>query len=105
MARYTKVPIVRKINRKGEPGKRNYVNIKYPEIPLSVNDTYVYATQGDRFDILALQYYGDSSLWWVISTANGDLPQNSYYLPLDKQIRIPSDVAAIIANYNALNGI
>ena len=78
MARYTKVPIVRKINRKGEPGKRNYVNIKYPEIPLSVNDTYVYATQGDRFDILALQYYGDSSLWWVISTANGDLPQNSY---------------------------
>ena len=36
-------------------------------------DAYVYAEQGDRFDTLALQYYGNSEHWWVISIANEDL--------------------------------
>jgi hypothetical protein len=42
-------------------GKRYYSTTKYPDIPLSLNDIYVYTTQGDRFDILAQQYYNDSS--------------------------------------------
>ena len=86
-------------------GRRFKETTKYPDIPLSYNDIYVYTDEGDRFDILALQYYGDSSLWWVISTANENLPQNSYYLPLDIQIRIPSNVGAAVASYNNLNGI
>ena len=105
MARYSRVPITREIDKKGNLGKRTMKGVKYPDIPLSTEDTYVFASQGDRFDILALQYYGDSNLWWVISTANGELRQDSYYLPLDKQIRIPANVGAAVAAYNNLNGI
>ena len=57
------------------------------------------------FDTLALQYYGNSEHWWVISIANEDLRQDSYYLPLNQQIRIPSNIANIISQYNSLNGV
>ena len=105
MGRYTNTRIVRKNKPNLQPGVRNYVGTKYPQIPLSAQDTYVYAEQGDRFDTLALQYYSDSNHWWVISIANENLIQDSYYLPLDKQIRIPANIARIISQYNALNGI
>lgn len=84
-------------------GKRYYRGTKYPEIPLDQNDTYVYAEEGDRFDTLASQYYNDPSLWWIISIANNSLKQNSYYLPLNTQIRIPSNIAAIQSGFNLLN--
>ena len=79
-------------------GKRVYQNVKYPDIPLSENDIYVQSSQGDRFDILAQQYYNDSSLWWVISSANNDLPQDSLVIPLQQQIRIPANVGNIVNN-------
>lgn len=32
----------------------------------------VYTTvQGDRLDIIAGDYYGDGSLWWIIAAASG----------------------------------
>jgi hypothetical protein len=80
-----------------------YSNLKYPPIPLSLNDIYVITTAGDRLDLLANQYYQDSSLWWIISLANEDLPQNSLYLPLGTQLRIPSNVNSILNSYNELN--
>ena len=84
-------------------GKRVYQTSRYPEIPLSEDDIYVTTTQGDRFDILAFQYYQDESLWWVISIANEFLPQNSL-LPLEGvQLRIPSNVPGIISTFNRIN--
>lgn len=90
---------------KNTTGKRYYGTTKYPEIPLDFNDIYVYSTVGDRFDILAQQYYGDSTLWWVISIANTNLTQGSYFIPEGSQIRIPANIASIISRYNALNKI
>lgn len=84
-------------------GKRVYQNVKYPDIPLSENDIYVQSSQGDRFDILAQQYYGDSSLWWVISTANNDLPQDSLVIPLQQQIRIPANPSVAVELFESLN--
>ena len=84
-------------------GKRVYQNVKYPDIPLSENDIYVQSSQGDRFDILAQQYYGDSSLWWVISSANNDLPQDSLVIPLQRQIRIPANPSVVIELFESLN--
>ena len=95
--RYQNIPI-EKIN-----GKRVYQTVRYPEIPLNENDTYVYTTQGDRFDILAQQYYGDQSYWWVISIANASLLQNSLVVPEGIQIRIPFNLEGILASYNQLN--
>jgi len=102
-SRYQSISIEKIENLTKEPGKRYYKGTKYPEISLSQNDTYVYAEEGDRFDILALQYYGDSNLWWVISIANNSFKQNSYYLPLNTQIRIPSNISLIQSNFNLLN--
>jgi len=91
-----------------------YQTTKYPEVPLSDNDIYVYTTQGDRFDILANQYYGDQSLWWIISIANtavagtslpSDLPQDSLVIPEGKQIRIPANYAEVLNSFRALNSL
>jgi phage tail protein X len=106
MNRYQKIPKT-KID-----GKLVYVTSRYPEVPLSNNDIYVYTTQGDRFDVLAQQYYGDSSLWWVISTANtgnagyntlANFPQNSLIIPEGIQIRIPANYALVVQNFNIVN--
>ena len=104
MGRYTRNRVLTKVNPNGTRGIRYYRGVKYPEIALSPDDIYVYAEEGDRFDILSNNYYSDSSLWWIISSANPSLPQDSYYLPLGIQIRIPSNIGAIQSAYNKLNG-
>jgi phage tail protein X len=93
-------------------GNLVYQTSRYPEIPLSPNDIYVYTTQGDRFDVLAQQYYKNSSLWWVISIANTgnagadtltSLPQNTLVIPQGIQIRIPANYANVITDFNTIN--
>jgi len=101
--RYQPIKLIKTPDLTKKDSKLYYSGTKYPQIPLSYNDSYVYGEEGDRFDTLALEYYGDPDLWWVISIANNSFTQNSYYVPLNVQIRIPSDVAAIIAAFNRLN--
>jgi phage tail protein X len=97
MNRYQNIPKI-KID-----GNLVYQTSRYPEVQLSVNDIYVYTTQGDRFDILAQQYYKDSSLWWVISIANNDLNQSTLIIPEGIQIRIPANYSNVVRNFNAIN--
>lgn len=108
MNRYQNSPIIR-INN-----KVLYATSRYPEIPLSNNDIYVYTVSGDRFDILANKYYKDSSLWWIISIANtavagtslpSDLPQDSLLIPEGSQIRIPADYTNIVNEFKNINKI
>jgi hypothetical protein len=106
MGRYTQIPIrkVKKQKYKTVAGKRYYGTTKYPQIPLNFQDTYVITQIGDRFDILAQQYYGNPSYWWIISTANESLNQSSLYIKPGLQIRIPSQLGAVLSQFNALNG-
>ena len=98
MNRYQNIPKT-KIDK-----KLVYVTSRYPEVPVTSDDVYVYSVQGDRFDVLAQQYYKDSSLWWVISIANtNQLPQNSLVIPEGLQIRIPAFYAGIINAFNRIN--
>ncbi len=98
MNRYQNIPTIKNRN-----GVSHYKNVIYPQIPLSSDDIYVISVNGDRFDLLVNQYYGDPSLWWVISIANSHIPQNSLYLPLETQIRIPVNYLDIVSNYYNLN--
>lgn len=91
-----------------------YQTTRYPEIPVLDSDIYVYTVQGDRFDVLANQYYNDQSLWWIISIANtavagtslpSDLPQDSLIIPEGIQIRIPANYAGILNSFKALNSL
>lgn len=88
---------------KNPEGIRYYKDVKYPRIPFSSDDIYVITVAGDRLDLLALDYYGDSSLWKIISIANEFLPQDSLYIEEGTQIRIPSNYSEIITDYNNLN--
>jgi phage tail protein X len=98
MNRYQGIPII-----KEDSGKRAYATSRYPEIPLSENDIYVYTTQDDRYDVLALSYYNDSSLWWVIAIANPSVGLSTLVIPEGVQIRIPNNVAAIVDEFRLIN--
>ena len=85
------------------PPRALYNTVFYPEIPLSISDIYVTSTDGDRWDVLAQQYYGDSTLWWLISIANDSLNQSSLYVTPGIQIRIPSNPEVILQQFRDLN--
>lgn len=86
--------------------KKRYLTLsKYPEIPLSEEDLYMYTNEGDRLDILANNYYKDSKLWWVLSVANPNLPKDSYFIPPGTQLRVPQDINSILVSYKKLNKI
>jgi len=75
----------------------------YPNIPLSATDVYVITTVGDRLDYLAYTYYKDSSLWWIISSANNNITKGSLFPVPGTQLRIPQDINAIVNQVNLYN--
>ena len=84
--------------------KRYYLNIKYPEIPLSFDDVYITTTSGDRLDNIAHQFYQDVDLWWIITTANPDvIRRDSFNLKPGIEIRIPQDIEIILEEFEELN--
>ena len=92
------------ISKRRNNNKRVYKNIKYPEIPLSVNDLYIMTTSGDRLDTLANQFYQDVDLWWIITTANPDvIRRDSFNLKPGIEIRIPQDIEIILEEFEELN--
>jgi phage tail protein X len=84
-------------------GKLVYKTVRYPEVPLSSEDIYVYTQQGDRFDILAKQFYQDSSLWWVIAIGNPQVTLGSLIIPEGIQLRIPAFPANVVNTYKTIN--
>jgi hypothetical protein len=87
-----------------ETGSLYYVTNVYPEIAPTDNDYYVITTVDDRLDLLAYDFYQDSSLWWIISSANA-LPGDSIYPPVGIQLRIPQDIQSILTTYNRVNNV
>ena len=83
-------------------GKVGYLPTLYPSVTLSNEDYYIIARDQDRMDLVAQDYYGDSTLWWVIAMAN-DLPGDTMYPPLGFQLRIPSDASRAIDQFEQLN--
>lgn len=97
-----RVSNIKIINERGK--NRYYKPIKYPEIPLSIDDLYVVTTSGDRLDLLADQFYGDVRLWWIISTANMDtIRRDSYSVKAGIEIRIPYNTQDILQEFEMLN--
>jgi len=76
----------------------------YPEIPLNENDIYVITDFGDRLDLLANQFYGDITLYWIIASANPDVIDfGSIFIKEGTQLRIPLDISEIMRSYNNIN--
>lgn len=73
-----------------DSGTKYYLNAIYPEIDFSEEDIYVVTTAGDRYDKLALQFYANSSYWWIIAAANALGESDSITVTPGTQIRIPA---------------
>lgn len=96
MNRYRNTPL----NKEGIPYRSTTM---YPDIPAHPDDTYVISTTGDRFDILASAYYNDSTLWWVIATANPSVDRSAINITAGVQIRIPYSKARILELFQTAN--
>ena len=103
MGRYTTLEILK--NPEVNEDKLHRKIPKYPVIPLAETDVYIITSQGDRYDLLALQMYKNIDLWWIISIANQTLPQNGLFIAEGTQIRIPVNIQNILSQYNELNNI
>jgi|TARA_R110000822_G_scaffold78048_5_gene187028 hypothetical protein len=84
-------------------GRRYFSTTKYPLIPPSEEDIYVYTTDEDRYDLLAYQYYQDPTLYWVILIGNPQLPQDTLSPPVGSQIRIPGNIQSVLTSFEKIN--
>ena len=107
MNRYQKIRKIRNENEfVGTIGDQYYRTTYYPQIPPQESDIYVETEFGDRLDLLANQFYGEVTLYWIISTANPNvLNLGSLFPPTGAQLRIPININAIVADYNKLNAL
>jgi nucleoid-associated protein YgaU len=85
MSRYNSIPVGKTVD--GTEYKQTTV---YVAPAASTQDYYVITTVGDRFDILAKQFYGDSDLWWIIASANPQVRKDTLFIEPGLQLRIPS---------------
>lgn len=89
---------------KTDTGRRYYTNSIYPDVPVDENDTYIITDSGDRYDLLAQQFYGDSSLWWVIASANVDVSKTDGMTTTPGiQLRIPANAQQVVFDYQEVN--
>lgn len=99
MNRFSKIGV--RTNREGKDYRTNTI---FPDITPTSQDIYVITTAGDRYDTLALDYYNDSTLWWIIAAAN-NRNRDSLVVRPGVQIRIPADKDSVIEEFNKLNAI
>jgi hypothetical protein len=85
-------------------GKDIYKPTYYPNIEFQENDNYIIIGTTDRLDIIAFDFYGDSTLWWAIAMVN-DLEGDSVFPPLGMYLRIPKNISGILTEYNQSNNI
>jgi|TARA_R100000030_G_scaffold32094_1_gene23664 hypothetical protein len=90
------------LNNKTKSGTIYKKNVIYPEIPLDQNDVYVISQYGDRYDTLAQEFYKDSELWWIISSAN-NYQKGSLNVTPGVQLRIPADKSAAVSLFEEVN--
>ena len=106
MPRYAQTPIIRPVTQISTVDQKlRYINVKYPTITLDPQDVYVYTVQGDRYDVMALTFYKDPDLWWIINRANPSQDSASLFPAVGSQIRIPSPfrLSSILSQYDLLN--
>jgi hypothetical protein len=89
--RYEVATIVNNSKKVENDGNIKYVRrlstVMYPDF-VTQDDTKILSQEGDRLDLLAKEFYGDESLWFVIAKAN-NLGKGSFNVPAGKVIRIP----------------
>ena len=89
-------------NAKFDPAKgRVFTSMYYPKIEVSPFDLYIITKETDRLDLLAMRYYRDVNLWWIIAHANQI--KGTFFMEPGTQLRIPMNIAQIFADLQTIN--
>ena len=104
--RYQDAKLLQNVKKLDSEGKEQHVRrlatIMYPEF-FTENDTRIISQDGDRLDLLAKEFYGDETLWYVIARAN-NLGKGSMYIPPGEIITIPYEdsigISEIMTEFN-----
>lgn len=106
-SRYDTCDVIRnskKVDSTGSTTKvRRLSSVFYPDYSNN-KDIYVISQLGDRLDVLALEYLGDETLWYVIARVN-NLGRGTLVIPPGTTIRIPyydgyTGIAALFNDFN-----
>ena len=97
MKRYNNIPIQSRYD-----GKKVYKTTIYPPIPKSPSDLQVISNEGDYLDTLALKYYSDPTLYWIIANAN-NIGKGRMSVEAGLTLRIPMDISGIVNQFNNVN--
>jgi len=82
MSRYSNNPLILFTEASGNKTFPIQRSVRYSELPHDVNDIYVYTTLGDRLD-----------------------SQNSLFVPVGTEIRIPYNISLAKTLFNTINRI
>jgi hypothetical protein len=88
--RYSKSSLNSKFNKKRNRDVKFKKTTMYKTVPKKNTDIYLIATQGDRCDLIAQEWYGDSRYWWFVARVNH---LNSMNIPVGTRLRIPKDLS------------
>lgn len=83
-------------------GKQVYKSTIYPVVKPSPSDILITASETDYLDTLANKYYKDPTLWWVIASVN-NIGKGRMSVDAGLQLRIPTNVIAILNEFKILN--
>ena len=97
MSRYQTIPQI-----KTDEGRTIYRQTYYPEIEVKEDDVYIITSYTDRLDLIAYDFWGSESFWWVVAMVN-DLECDSFFPPIGIQLRIPKNIGDIINRFNQEN--
>jgi nucleoid-associated protein YgaU len=75
----------------------------YPNLDTG-GDNMILSQPGDRLDLIAKEYYGDETFWFVIAVSN-NLGRGTLYVPPGTLLRIPryseySGIASLVQSFN-----
>lgn len=71
-----------------DDGTQRYESVRYPKFPNKISDQYIITKELDRLDLIAWDWYQDTTKWWVIARAN-NLPGGTLRVKAGTRLRIP----------------
>lgn len=102
-SRYQNISIIKNdTGLPSESGNLMYAPTYYPNIEPKSDDNYILTGTEDRLDLIAYDFYGDSTLWWVVAMVNR-LEGDSMYPPAGVYLRIPRNISELMNSYTKAN--
>lgn len=87
---------------KTETGKTIYNQVYYPELGSQEEDYYIITSTQDRYDLIAMDFWGNENLWWVLPTIN-NLECDSMFPPIGIQLFIPKNIESFQNKFQQIN--